>query len=105
MEFRAITPLGGICIWNPGAVPSQFCRETRLELGFPVVPKRSVAFRLSWVAEPGDSATWDDSNLWIAYGATHMVFRDGANPTGITAVSFIVAISTTETLFASGLAT
>jgi hypothetical protein len=33
-----------------------------------------------------------------------MVFRDGANPTGITAVSFIVAISTTETLFASGLA-
>jgi putative tryptophan/tyrosine transport system substrate-binding protein len=39
------------------------------------------------------------------YGATHMVFRDGANPTGITAVSFIVAISTTETLFVSGLAT
>jgi hypothetical protein len=34
-----------------------------------------------------------------------MTFRDGANPTGITAVSFIVAISTTETLFVSGLAT
>jgi hypothetical protein len=33
---------------NPGAVPSQFRRETRLELGFPVVPKSSVAFRLSW---------------------------------------------------------
>ena len=58
------------------------------------------------VAEPCGSATSDAALFFVlSYGATHMVFRDGANPTGITAVSFIVAISTTETLFVSGLAT
>jgi len=52
------------------------------------------------VAKPDGSATCGSG-----YGATHMVFRDGANPTEITPVSFIVAISTTDTLFVSGLAT
>jgi hypothetical protein len=66
MEFRAITPLGGICIWNPGAVPSQFCRETwnSDSLLFQNAPSHFDSH--GKVAEPGDSATWDDSNLWIA---------------------------------------
>jgi hypothetical protein len=64
MEFRAITPLGGICIWNPGAVPSQAAKQgwNSDSLLFQNAPSHFHGK----VAEPGDSATWDDSNLWIA---------------------------------------
>ena len=67
MEFRAITPLGGICIWNPGAVPSQFAAKQGWNsdsLLFQNAPSHFDSH--GKVAEPGDSATWDDSNLWIA---------------------------------------
>jgi hypothetical protein len=46
-----------------------------------------------------------DSNLRIAYGNIHVVFRAGANPTGIRAISFSDLISTTETSFVCSLAT
>jgi hypothetical protein len=59
--------VGGICIWNPGAVPSQFCCEIRLELGSLLFQNAPSHFDSHGkVAEPGDSTTWDDSNLWIA---------------------------------------
>ena len=41
----------------------------------------------------------------IAYGAIQVMFRAGANPTGIRAVSFKDLISTTETLFVCSFAT
>jgi hypothetical protein len=46
-----------------------------------------------------------DSDLRMAYGAIHGVLRAGKAPTGITATSFIDAISTTETLSDCALAT
>jgi hypothetical protein len=41
----------------------------------------------------------------IDYGANQATLRAGANPTGMSATSFIVLISTTETLLVCSLAT
>ena len=45
------------------------------------------------------------ANLRIGYGTIQVALRAGANPTGIRAVSFMVLISTTETLLVCSLAT
>src|SRR5258708_6260955 len=47
------------------------------------------------------------ANLFLGrpYGRIHVVFRAGVNPTGTLAVSFIVLMSTTETLFDCSFAT
>jgi hypothetical protein len=87
---------------------AQRCRALNVGYGNGVSFKTLRALRrfMKKVAEPCDPATSAPALFFVLpYGATHMVFRDGANPTGITVVSFIVAISTTETLFVSGLAT
>jgi hypothetical protein len=51
-DFPAITPLGGICTWKSGAAPSRFLPRNEAETRIPVVPKRSVAFRLSCKRSP-----------------------------------------------------
>ena len=45
------------------------------------------------------------ANLPIAYGAIQVAFRAGENPAGISAISFMVLMSTTETLLVCSLAT
>jgi len=42
--------------------------------------------------------------VFLIYGAIHMVFRAGANPTGIRVTSFIDLMSTTETSLVCSLA-
>jgi hypothetical protein len=68
MEFRAITPLGGICIWEPRRSPFAISPRNKAGTRIPCCSKNAPSHFDSHgkVAEPGDSATWDDSNLWIA---------------------------------------
>jgi hypothetical protein len=66
----------------------------------------NLPFSLEKVAELDDSATRDAIPIYrIAYGAIHVTFRAGANPTGMRATSFKALMSTTETLLVCSLAT
>src|SRR4029077_1651906 len=110
-SYSCASPQSASCSEN-SAIPSDLSGQTLTQKYSPTSQSHRHSRRNpcigGTVAEPVESATHAlifGKRRITVYGAIHMVFRDGANPTGITAVSFIVAISTTETLFASGLAT
>jgi hypothetical protein len=79
--------------------------SSQFAAGCPQLENALLRFdRYRKAAEHGIRRPAMNSGFGTAYGAIHGVLRAGANPTGIRAVSFIDAISTTETSLLCALA-